>query len=132
MFALMQHILRGIILQWHGSIASIPGGWALCDGENDTPDLRDCFIIAAKEDDAGVAKTNITGSLTKIGGNKDHTHAFNDGGHTHPIVKTASREDGAGICNSADFTQSGTASGTTGNPNTIPVPYYALAYIMKL
>jgi hypothetical protein len=36
----------GIIL-WSGSIASIPSGWALCNGSNGTPDLTDRFVIGA-------------------------------------------------------------------------------------
>ena len=35
----------GIISMWSGSIAKIPAGWALCDGSNGTPDLRDRFIV---------------------------------------------------------------------------------------
>lgn len=65
----------GIIAMWSGTIATIPAGWALCDGTNSTPDLRDKFVIGAKQDDAGVAKTNVTGSLTQSGGAATHTHA---------------------------------------------------------
>ncbi|MGJ0848633.1 hypothetical protein ACR77J_18340, partial [Tissierella praeacuta] len=38
---------KGAILMWSGSIANIPEGWALCDGNNGTPDLRDRFIVGA-------------------------------------------------------------------------------------
>jgi microcystin-dependent protein len=34
---------------WSGSIASLPAGWILCDGNNSTPDLRDMFIVGAGE-----------------------------------------------------------------------------------
>lgn len=37
----------GVIVMWSGSIASIPSGWALCNGLNLTPDLRDRFIVGA-------------------------------------------------------------------------------------
>ncbi|MCS7019132.1 MAG: hypothetical protein RMJ87_05950 [Cytophagales bacterium] len=37
----------GGIIMWSGSIATIPAGWALCDGNNGTPDLRDRFIVGA-------------------------------------------------------------------------------------
>jgi uncharacterized protein YjbI with pentapeptide repeats len=56
----------GGIVMWSGSIATIPTpAWALCDGTANTPgpDLRDKFIVGAKQDDAGLAKTNIRGSL---------------------------------------------------------------------
>lgn len=35
---------QGAIVMWSGSLASIPTGWALCDGSNGTPDLRDRFV----------------------------------------------------------------------------------------
>jgi microcystin-dependent protein len=38
---------RGIISMWYGSIASIPAGWALCNGLNGTPNLQDRFIVGA-------------------------------------------------------------------------------------
>ena len=37
-------IPRGVILMWSGSLATIPPGWALCDGGAGTPDLRERFI----------------------------------------------------------------------------------------
>lgn len=32
---------------WGGLLANIPSGWALCNGQNGTPDLRDKFIKGA-------------------------------------------------------------------------------------
>ena len=80
----------GSICIWSGTVANIPTGWSLCDGSNNTVDLRDKFIIGAKQDDGGVAKTNITGSLTQTGGSKDaivveHNHGISDNGHNHSI-----------------------------------------------
>ena len=40
-------IPSGIISMWSGATSEIPTGWALCNGENGTPDLRDKFIIGA-------------------------------------------------------------------------------------
>lgn len=39
--------MKNIIVFWSGAIADIPAGWALCDGNNGTPDLTDKFIIGA-------------------------------------------------------------------------------------
>ncbi len=36
----------GGIIMWSGTNASIPPGWALCDGGNGTPDLTDKFILS--------------------------------------------------------------------------------------
>jgi hypothetical protein len=38
---------------WSGTIATIPSGWALCNGSGGTPDLRDRFIIGASVDLGG-------------------------------------------------------------------------------
>jgi hypothetical protein len=81
----------GIICMWYGSVATIPTGWALCNGSNGTPDLRDRFVIGARQDDGTTAKTNVTGALTQTGGTKDasvvshtHTTTVTDPGHGHP------------------------------------------------
>lgn len=34
----------GIIVMWHGTIASIPSGWVICDGNNGTPNLLQRFV----------------------------------------------------------------------------------------
>lgn len=61
----------GCIVMWGGSVGSIPTGWRLCDGTNNTPDLRDRFVIGARSDSGGAATTFVTGTDTKSGGNKD-------------------------------------------------------------
>jgi len=97
---------------WSGSIATIPAGYVLCDGNNGTPDLRDKFVVAAKEDDAGVAKTNVSGALTQSGGNTAHTHGI------HETEQYGA--DGLSACD----------TNNTDSASHLP-PYYALAYIMK-
>jgi hypothetical protein len=37
----------GTIVMWHGAISTIPSGWFLCDGSNQTPDLRDRFVVGS-------------------------------------------------------------------------------------
>lgn len=38
---------RGSVILWHGASDAIPKGWAICDGTQGTPDLRDRFVIGA-------------------------------------------------------------------------------------
>src|SRR5262245_17336895 len=38
---------KGAILMWSGALDAIPAGWALCDGREGTPDLRDRFVVGA-------------------------------------------------------------------------------------
>jgi hypothetical protein len=67
----------GGIIMWSGTIATIPAAWALCDGIANAPgpDLRDKFVVGAKQDEAGVAKSNILGSLSQSGGATGHSHS---------------------------------------------------------
>lgn len=137
----------GVIVMWSGSIASIPSGWALCDGTNGTPDLRNRFIVGA----------GSTYSVAGTGGSADaivvaHTHTgttSTTGAHTHSlragIGSNWSNDETrfnlglgqnltTGNTNSAGdhahtFTTNSTGSSGTGA--NLP-PYFALAYIMKL
>lgn len=40
-------IPSGMIMIWSGSETDIPAGWALCNGQNNTPDLTDKFVLGA-------------------------------------------------------------------------------------
>lgn len=44
----------GAMIAYAGLIADIPTGWALCDGENGTPDLRNKFVMACDHADNGL------------------------------------------------------------------------------
>ena len=37
-------ISSGLIVMWHGTIANIPAGWVVCDGNNSTPNLLTRFV----------------------------------------------------------------------------------------
>jgi hypothetical protein len=132
-------IPTGVIVMWSGSVASIPTGWVLCDGNNSTPDLRNRFIVGA----------GSTYSVAGTGGSADaivvsHTHTATDAGHTHTGVAKVQQTFGYGgggsvygaVFQSNQTSDSGTANisvSTTGSSGTnanLP-PYYALAYIMK-
>lgn len=38
---------QGAVIMWTGSPTNIPDGYALCNGNNGTPDLRDRFVVGA-------------------------------------------------------------------------------------
>ena len=74
----------GVICMWSGTIATVPSGWALCDGANGTPDLVDRFVVAAGSK-AGGDKYNpgdtggldsVTLDLTQV---PAHTHSGTTG-----------------------------------------------------
>jgi hypothetical protein len=58
----------GMIVMYNGSTA--PAGWAICNGANGTPDLRDRFIIGA----GSSFNVNATGGSYGTGAAGDHNH----------------------------------------------------------
>ena len=120
--------LRGIIVMWSGALAEVPPGWAVCDGTHGTPDLRDRFIVGARKDYDGVPKATLTGAPVQSGGSVTHTHTFTTNGHLH-VTKSGGPFEGT--VGTIDIVKA-KDSGTTDGPNTVPVPYFALAFIMKL
>ncbi len=112
-------MLKGQIVLWYGSIATIPDGWVLCDGDNGTPDLRNRFMVGAGDSYA----------VDDTGGSVNHNHNFTGDGHYHFLTgihgPAAPGDDGP------QFTDAKNVTGTTDNEDGRP-PYHALAYIMKL
>lgn len=121
----------GVILMWSGTVATIPSGWVLCNGGSGTPDLRNRFVVAAQQDDAGQAKTNLTGALTVSGGSISHTHGITDPTHSHQIAADTQGTEGESALTITNQTTTSSATGITVNSQSAPQPYYALAYIMK-
>lgn len=96
-------IPTGTVLSWSGSVDAVPKGWALCDGQNGTPDLRGKFVIGASE---------------------NHPAGTTGGEETH-ILDGSLFSGGENLIISGDKTEEGSVF------NALP-PYYALAYIIKL
>lgn len=72
---------KGIVM-FGGAINEIPSGWFLCDGTNNTPDLRDRFIVGAGSTYAVGAKGGAVTATTATSGAHSHTVA-SSGAHTH-------------------------------------------------
>ena len=124
-------IPTGGIIMWSGATSAIPSGWALCDGQNSTPDLRNKFIVGAS---AGTGDTSYPGvSVGATGGQADavvvsHSHTIRTGQDEDSDQGVVEFVDNAsGVTNRSGMVNSEGVSGTNKN---LP-PYYALAYIMK-
>ena len=149
---------KGLIVAWNGTTP--PSGWALCDGNNGTPDLSGRFILGKS------AKYNKgkTGGQEKVTLNVNQMPAHNHKGNTAPAGKHSHSTDSSpwndghgppeseGNClgiNSFHCKTLRIARGKTsgngnhthsltthnrggGKPHENMPPYYVLAWIMKL
>ena len=88
------HVPYGLILIWSGPISGvggIPSGWALCDGTNGTPDMRDRFVVGGGSTYTAPNATGGTNSYTLTEANLPaHTHTYNSGNqsanHSHAVT----------------------------------------------
>lgn len=110
--------VTNLIAMWSGTIGNVPAGWALCDGNNGTPDLSRRFLRGAK------------GSFNPgdLGGAASHGHGFTSNGHNHGFAS------GAGFFANGDFSPITTVDPGTGttDQSTVTIPFYYLAFIMRL
>jgi microcystin-dependent protein len=150
-FALSGGVPAGVIVMWSGPLAAVPQGWALCDGANGTPDLRDRFILGTNAgENPGTTGGSHTVTLTVANlPSHDHPLTINPGGsHSHGThIKNddsfedgnnkggVDNESGNGISTTADGNHSHTGSVSPvggGSGFSIDPKYYKLAFIMKL
>ncbi|MCI8714297.1 MAG: hypothetical protein HFF66_00680 [Oscillospiraceae bacterium] len=128
----LEGVPSGCILAYSGEAETVPEGWAVCDGQNGTPDLRGRFIL-------GVSETHPMG---ETGGAEEVTLTAEQlPSHSHKVNYTTIRYDNgtqnidnsirdSGLGNPAGQVNTRTTGGSQPHPN-MP-PYYALIYIMKL
>jgi len=139
--------IGGIIL-WSGTIATIPTGYKLCNGNNRTPNLRNQFVLGAHSDSASVEYPNVPPNNTGGIANAtlvSHSHDFKVGSTvtTTPSVTTSVTESEETVDESGENVQvleevtannssiSIVANGSPATNANIP-PYYSLAYIMRI
>ena len=89
--------VKGMIIMWSGAANQIPSGWALCNGQNGTPNLVNKFILGGtRAVDSGKITTN--GLLTSnsktltVSNMPAHTHTascISAGDHSHSFQYTA-------------------------------------------
>ena len=115
----------GAIILWSGASNAIPSGYALCDGNNSTPDLRNRFIVGAGSGYT-VDQTGGSADATLV----EHTHnlLYNHGSFGGSSGAVTPRSGNTPVTPGISGRVSTEGSSAT-NAN-LP-PYYALAYIMK-
>lgn len=155
--AISNAIPVGLIAMWSGASTAIPAGWALCDGSNGTPDLRNRFVIGATSTYAVGASGGATSFSLAEANLPSHTHPFSgttasNGDHSHtisgwnhdstggarpnyfdPISGDTTRTLTTNTTGAHTHTVSGTTDATgTGTAVSFLPPYFALCYIQKL
>jgi hypothetical protein len=141
----------GGIIMWSGSIATIPASFALCDGTNGTPDLRERFIVGASSlytpgitggsANAVVVSHTHTGTIsgsTDSAGAHTHTNRAGNFGGSGPAYMGGAASDYTYSVDSAgahSHTLNGSivvaSAGESGTNKNLP-PFFALAFIMKV
>lgn len=148
-------IPAGCILMWHGTLANIPSGFVLCDGQNGTPDLRDKFVKGAAN---GANPGTTGGALTHTHSDHashthtytqvpNHVHGFTDlrGATTGGVTTTRAVTESSDTSSTATGLKTanpdgGVATGTTAGPSATLThnspnhepPYFCVAFIMKV
>ena len=131
--------VTGMIMMYTGSTA--PSGWAICNGQNGTPDLRDRFIVGAGSayavnNTGGAASVTLTTAQLPAHSHTtpNHNHSFSATTSSNTHNHTWDRQDAQNdvgyrpwpasnndckrtTANTGDNTHSHTVSGTTGNAN---------------
>ena len=107
----------GFIAMWSGALETIPRGWALCNGENGTPNLLDQFIVPSGD----------TYNPDDTGGLDLHFHDFTTNPHNHHLEAGSPFLEPIGT---AGFMEDNTDSGITSLVNG-KAPFRAVYYIME-
>lgn len=147
---LQESVPPSTIVMWSGALTAIPEGWALCDGTQGTPDLRNRFVVGAGAayapgDVGGFDQVTLTiaqmpshshDGTTDIGGAHKHDIRRGSGSGSERFIDTST----GGYTWQSDMLKTQgehqhtfTTNGTGGNqPFDNRPPYYALIFIMKL
>lgn len=122
-----------------GTEDDVPDGWAICDGQNGTPDLRGRFVLGSdgSGEDAQYPQ-NTTGGTDFIEVNiedvngvavtSDHSGGSLFNGGENAVVPVENETENYGISTQAESAEDEDTSAIILH---MP-PYYALLYIMKL
>lgn len=139
----------GSICIWSGSEASIPDGWVLCNGSNDTPDLRNRFVIAVGTNHVygstgGASHQTLSAASISVGTHAitgdelpSHNHGYYDDYTTimsasPGVPYCGSPVDNDSVTNATTSSPHGhTGSYFTGGDTDVRPPFYALCFIMK-
>lgn len=126
--ALQDAMPVGSIIMFSGKAEEIPSGWAICNGENGTPNLIDRFILGSTYCGGIGGKSQVTLSVSQL---PPHRHKVakcwydkSDNANDRQVVRWDDSFD--------TNAQVWTGETGLGLPIDIMPPYYRLIYIMKV
>lgn len=139
----LNSVPSGIIVMWHGTIANIPSGYVICDGNNSTPNLLAKFVEGVATAATNPGTTGGATNKTTAG----HTHTGPSHQHDMPVTNysvptTPQPESGAkGIVDTGggrshvpgptDAAGTGATGSNTDTIADIRPAYYDIAFLMK-
>lgn len=123
----------GTILPYIGDLSKIPHGWFLCDGNNNTPDLRNRFLEGSID----------SPKIFKAAGIPNITGTFSADQYANWIHKSsgafkfeyffAAGDEGTGSNDVALFSfDASRCSSIYGNSNTVQPKSYTVYYIIRM
>ncbi|MDR0620051.1 MAG: hypothetical protein LBG17_09155 [Bacteroidales bacterium] len=130
----------GGIIMWSGSISSIPGGWALCDGANGTPNLKGRFVVGYDGSKTDYNTTGKTGGAETVTLNTNqipsHSHKigegwYNNASNNSSAGKLVSYQKYSSMGNNKHEENMFSWAEGGGQAHENRPPYYVLAYIMR-
>lgn len=122
----------GTIVMWSGTQYNVPAKWHICDGTNNTPDLRGRFVLGVSDSYSKGAKGGEETVKLKVNNLPSHDHQMplnggSGGGSMHYVCANT----GVGDTTNLDTSLPVRSTGGDVPHNNMP-PYYALYYIMKV
>lgn len=119
----------GSIVMFSGTIDHLPIGWNCCDGSNNTPDLRDLFIVGAGKtynpgDTGGEEMVTLTPEQIP-----PHNHGYQQFNPVNDDWKSGGADSPGNATGGNQPAASDANKGGQAHENR--PPYYALYYIMR-
>ena len=76
----------GGIIMWSGNSATVPNGWAICDGENNTPNLTNKFVVGVGTQFGNTSVKATGGSPNAVVVQHTHTDDGTFANHRHQYL----------------------------------------------
>ena len=123
----------GTIILWHGYASEVPSGWAVCNGDNGTPDMRGRFPVGA----GNQYRPGETGGAASVALSVDempsHSHGYElRDDNNRDLAHGADRNDGVWHGDKTVTTGSACGDGDSAQPHENRPPFKTIHFIMRV